>query len=339
MRESKSGPAAPAGVVVVVLTYGFRKHHLEKVLTALEASDVLPDEVIVVDNGQVSPIDRTLARKFPIRWVDLPKNLGSAGGYRIGLLEAAMTEYDIWLLDDDNAPAPDCLRNLQNSRQKLGLQSIVLAHRPDRPEFREMVKRGGSRPLRRNSFMAFHWRGTPAGHHLGTTPREGCLPLAYFGYGGALIPSQAGRSGILPEPALFVYHDDSDWSHRLLEAGYTAWLVPQAHIVDLEASWGGQETAGTSPLFSYRTEKMRVWYAIRNRAWVERRLGFGGPEWFLNAALWIVLQGLRACWRERRPIQAGTRVWLATRAFFAGFSGKMEPLPERLAPTSLKPSL
>lgn len=310
-------------VWVAVLTYGRRGRHVHEVLTALQGSTILPERILVLDNGTTSDADRSIPSTIPVEWIDLPVNLGSAGGYHRALQEGATSGADLWLLDDDNLPEPDCLEHLLRNRQSLGTQAVVVAHRPLRPEFEEIVRRGGSRPLRRNSFMAFHILGTPRGHHLGTPARQGCLPLAYFGYGGALIPSDALASGILPEPALFVYHDDSDWSHRLLAAGFSAWLVPDAHIRDLEVSWGGQETAGASPLFSHRIPSDRAWFAVRNRAWVERRLGFGGPVWHLNALAWITLQGLRALLREHRPLALVRRLGSIGRAFVRGAAGRL----------------
>lgn len=308
---------ATGTVQVAILTYGKRAHHLERVLDALADGASLLSRILVIDNGSTSDIDRDRERAVAVEWVDLPRNVGSAGGYHKALEIAASRDQPLWLLDDDNLPEPGCLERLLLASRALGPLAVVVAHRPERPEFQEIIRRGGSRPLRRNSFMAFHLLGTPSGNHLGLPPREGCLPLAYFGYGGALVPVEVLRLGVLPEPSLFVYHDDSDWSHRLLSAGATAWLVPDAHVRDLEVSWGGQETAGASPLFSHRIPAERAWYAVRNRAWVERRLGFGGPVWFLNAFAWVTLQGLRALWKERRPGLLGLRIATVIKAFLA----------------------
>lgn len=315
MTDSTSG-----NVQVAILTYGKRAHHLERVLEALVETRHLLSRILVVDNGSTSDIDRDRARSIPVEWVNLPRNLGSAGGYHKALELASTRDESLWLLDDDNLPEPGCLARLLDASRALGPLAVVLAHRPERPEFQEILRRGGSRPIRRNSFMAFHALGTPSGNHHGLPAREGCLPLAYFGYGGALVPAEVLRLGILPEPSLFVYHDDSDWSHRLLSAGATAWLVPDAHVRDLEVSWGGQETAGASPLFSHLVPAERAWYAVRNRAWVERRLGFGGPVWFLNAFAWVALQGLRALVRERKPIELARRLARMLDGFRHGLS-------------------
>jgi len=319
--------------VAVVLTYGRRARHLDRVLDGLACGSVRPDLAIVIDNGGGSDVDKNRPRGLPVRWLDLPENLGSAGGYRAGLVAAGACEADIWLLDDDNLPDPRCLEALLAARRGLDERAIVVAHRPVRPEFQEIVARGGSRPLRPQSFMAFHWLGTPPGHHLAgiAESRSGCLPLAYFGYGGALVPRETVRRSILPEAALFVYHDDSDWSHRLLAAGFSAWLAPGAHIEDLEASWGGSTPRRASPLFSASIPSERAWYAVRNRAWVERRLGFGGSAWHLNAAIWIVLQGLRSLVWERDPLGTWKRVALIAKAFRKGAAGRLDPPPARSA--------
>ena len=324
----ESVPAMEADVTVVILTYGRRSHHVAKVVQALNDSDLRPKSILVVDNGSVDPIEPSAQPgRMPRGRVDTGGNLGSAGGYLRGLTEAAGMADLIWLLDDDNCPSRTCLERLLESRRNLGENSIVVAFRPDRAEFQEIVRRGGSRPIRRNGFMAFHWRGTPEGNHSGAPSRYGCLPLDYFGYGGALIPSAVVRDGILPDDRMFVYQDDSDWSYRVTSAGFRAWLVPDAIVEDLEVPFGGQQVARASPLFSHHMDFRRAWFAIRNRAWVERHLGFGGWEWFLNAALWVGLQGLRVGWIEHRPFRAWARSMLAWRAFRTGASLELSPPP------------
>ncbi|HNY31719.1 MAG TPA: glycosyltransferase [Fibrobacteria bacterium] len=326
---SSASMAGIADVVALILTYGRRRHHVEKVVRALREGSIRPGRILVVDNGSSEPYPAEEGSTDPeVRRLDLGANLGSAGGYRAGLVEAASMAGLVWLLDDDNCPEVGCLESLLESRRQLGPCSIVVANRPDRPEFQEILLRGGSRPIRRNSFMAFHWRGTPGGSHLGIAPRNGCLPLAYFGYGGALVPSEVVRRGILPKSELFVYHDDSDWSQRAIGAGFDAWLVPSAVIQDLESPCGGSSGPKVSPLFSDRTEARRLWYATRNRAWVERGLGHGGFEWHFNVALWAVLQSLRVAAIERRPLRAFRRGWLTWKAFRLGASGRLPPFPQ-----------
>jgi len=325
----ESTPPMEADVTVVILTYGRRGHHVARVVQALNDSGSRPKSIIVVDNGSFDPIEPSSEPgRIPLRRVDMGGNLGSAGGYRAGLKEASGTAGLIWLLDDDNCPTPNCLARLVERRQDLGENSIAVAFRPERSEFQEIVRRGGSRPIRRNGFMAFHWRGTPGGSASDVPARNGCLPLAYFGYGGALLPSAVVQKGILPNQEMFVYHDDSDWSYRLAKAGFRAWLVPDAIVADLEVPYGGQPVSKVSPLFSHHMDFRRAWFAIRNRAWVERHLGFGGWEWFLNAALWVVLQGLRSVLFERRPLQAWARARLAWRAFRAGADLELTLPPE-----------
>lgn len=327
MEEGSKG--RQVDVVALILTYGRRKHYLERVIRALGEGVVRPSRILVVDNGSDEPLDaQNRPGDIPLRRLDLGANLGSAGGYRAGLMGAAEMAGSIWLLDDDNCPDLHCLEHLMECRDRLGERSIVVANRPDRSEFQEILRRGGSRPVRRNGFMSWHWRGTTKGNHLRGTPRHGCLPLAYFGYGGALVPSEVVRQGMLPNAELFVYHDDSDWSHRTIGAGFEAWLVPDAIVHDLEAPCGGMSDPRASPLFSDGTEPRRAWYAIRNRAWVERDLGHGGCEWFFNAALWVGLQTIRVAAIERKPLRALRRGGLVWKAFLKGAAKNLAPFPE-----------
>lgn len=321
----------PNSVALLVLTYGNRQRFLERTLEAVARSTRVPDLTLIVDNG-CDPVVHLPARPAPVQVLRLETNLGSAGGYHAGLkhlLEIPGWTH-VWMLDDDNAPHPECLNELSVFLDKLSENTIAVAHRPDRREFVALLENGGQPPPRRNSFQGFSLSGRIRDlfHRAGPRSNPEAIPLFGFGYGGALVPRAALHDGhCLPDPRLFLYHDDSEWAWRLGKSGCRAFLCRTATIEDIDPPWGGFVRNGASPLFSRQTEPRKLWYSLRNRAWLERDMGFSGLGHDLNAALWIALMSIRTFLAERSVKQILARARLASRAYRTGSAGRLDPWP------------
>ena len=92
---------------VVTVTYDDRVHLLEYVLGTV--LDMGVGKVVAVDNASTPESTRRLRylakhSEGRVEVLHLDKNLGSAGGFKVGLERAkALIEFEfIWLLDDDN---------------------------------------------------------------------------------------------------------------------------------------------------------------------------------------------------------------------------------------------
>jgi GT2 family glycosyltransferase len=323
--------SAPDSVALLVLTYGARAHLLGRVLDAAKNGSVAPASILIVDNGCQQPVAVDSDGAISVECIRSETNLGSAGGYHLGLaklLENPSWSH-VWILDDDNLPAKGCLEQLLRFQKGLAEGSIGIAHRPDRREFLELVRNGGQFPPRPHSYQAFSVRDLMRGRfRKAPTPIGESIPMFAFGYGGALVPRAALQDGnCLPDPRLFLYHDDSDWSWRLGKAGFHAFLCQSATIEDIDAPWGGFVRNGASPLFSKQTDPRKLWYSLRNRAWLERNMGFAGLRHDLNAALWIALMSARTFLAERSARQILTRTRIAWRAYRTGDAGRLDPWP------------
>lgn len=320
-------------IAMLVLTYGDRGHLLKRVIAAATSGTLPPSTIFVVDNGSQPPValDPHRGPSSSIECLRSESNLGSAGGYHLGLsmlLERKDWSH-VWILDDDNLPSNGCLEELLRFQKSLPEDSIAIAYRPDRREFLDLVRNRGQPPPKRGSFQAFSpldlFRGYP---RKLPTPADGVIPMFAFGYGGALVPRSALQDGnCLPDPRLFLYHDDSDWAWRLGNAGFHAYLCPTATIEDIDPPWGGFVRNGASPLFSSQTDPRKLWYSLRNRAWLERKMGFSGRIHDLNAALWIVLMSVRTLVAERSFLQILRKIRIAWRAYRTGDAGRLDPWP------------
>ncbi|HMN13852.1 MAG TPA: glycosyltransferase, partial [Bellilinea sp.] len=234
-------------VTVVTVTYGERHDLLRQVLDALPAQGV--GKVVVVDNGARWPVKAELTAAYG-DWVDvveMGRNTGSAPGFSAGLKRALDlgAEY-LWLLDDDNRPAPGCLFALLQAYAGLHEQCPpdLLAVLAFRREHQADVAAGV--PLRyvnprHNAFRGFHvldipykfWRRTPWGR-----PRvRGALParvdLGVAPYSGLLFHRAVVERCGLPRADFVLYADDTEFTHRLTAAGGRIVLITAAAIEDL----------------------------------------------------------------------------------------------------------
>jgi GT2 family glycosyltransferase len=104
-------------VVAIVVTYN-RKELLTKCLNAILRQTVQVSKIVIVDNASTDNTEDHL-RSFgylDIPLIDyrrLPNNTGGAGGFKHGLKFALDYNAEwFWLLDDDVAPEPSCLKEL-----------------------------------------------------------------------------------------------------------------------------------------------------------------------------------------------------------------------------------
>ncbi len=99
-------------VCAIVVTFN-RSQLLKRCLGALQKQ--LPDEaILVVNNASSDGTLEVLAHDFPdIPVLNLPENLGGAGGFEAGMRRAYDEGYEyLWLMDDDGVPDENCLAEL-----------------------------------------------------------------------------------------------------------------------------------------------------------------------------------------------------------------------------------
>ena len=99
----------PANAVVAVVVTRHRRELLADSLKMIGAQTRPPDHLIVVDNGPDEPV-ADIVESCPVPSTYLPsrRNLGGAGGFALGMLQAlAMGAEWVWCADDDGRPADE----------------------------------------------------------------------------------------------------------------------------------------------------------------------------------------------------------------------------------------
>ena len=139
-----NGALQRMNVYAVTVTYsnrsGFVKRLAERLKTIGQVS-----RFIIIDNGSPPENHDTLKElcntdPFTMELIRLQENVGSAGGFKKGIMaaEAQRGCEFIWLLDDDNLPEVDALEQLLRTYQTLQENCCLVSLRKSRLLYRKI---------------------------------------------------------------------------------------------------------------------------------------------------------------------------------------------------------
>ncbi len=259
-------------VCIVVLCFGDRLDSLRKVLDA--ACREKPGRILLVENCISDRVRTEISKQIKGKGgllvrvsSDNNKNLGSAGGYALGIQHAmhTMAQSLYWLLDDDNIPAAGSLNSLMehwnNSPDNVNL--ALSSYRQRNPADTQ-VKQIPVLP-RPGSFMRFHLLNL-------FVKRKPCIAasIPYAAYGGFFIHRKLVEKIKLPDARFFLYQDDLEWSYRINFVGSGRIEKCLGSIItDSEPSWW---SSGKYTFISrvVTADRDRIFYDIRNRVFFVR---------------------------------------------------------------------
>ncbi len=215
----------------VIVTYN-NASMLRSLLGDILSQTRRPDEIIVIDNASRDST-RSVADEFShdVRYVLLPENIGSAGGYCEGIGLAVENNDLVWTLDDDVSAGKNALESLEKWLDILSKNNRVGAVRS--------------------------WPTEVA-------PFEAPKQIDSFAWRGTLIKKSAIDAIGLPTKEYFLYGEDVDYSFRIADAGYAMFWVPESRVIEnrkvnmayLEL-WGIKTTV-------YK-DGFRLYYGFRNQ--------------------------------------------------------------------------
>jgi GT2 family glycosyltransferase len=293
-------------IAAVVVTHN-RPELLLQALAALRLQTRPLDAICVVDNASDAASAARLGRPAGVTVLRSDVNLGGAGGFALGMARAFEAGHDwIWLLDDDALARPDALARLLEALdgpakgaaalcgtvREFG--DIALPHRR-----RYHLPTGLERPLPRRAYD-----GPPC--------RTGTASFV-----GLLVSASAVAEVGLPEAALFLSYDDTEYSLRLGRAGLPIWLAP-ASVVEHLRERGSRLRAGPFGRKHFFTIRNRIAVA---RTYASQPALATGVALLFALALWLASGG---------ALQRGaSRILL--RAVRDGWRGRLGPYPDELA--------
>jgi GT2 family glycosyltransferase len=326
-------------ITAVTVTYGARWNYLRQTMQAAKREGV--QRVIVVDNGSVEDIAALVHEEFGSFGdvVTLPKNTGSAGGFKRGIRRALQfdTEF-LLLLDDDNEMQSGCLSALSTTYYEYArfvhpAMLAVLAYRPDRQADVAGKVPASGMDDDRAAFFGFNMRDLPFKLYRRTpwgkrwisrrVPAEH-VAVAVAPYSGLYFHRSVPEIHGLPDERFLLYADDTEFSFRLTRNGGKIVLVTDAKLYDLESSWNVRTNySNTFDALLQGDGDFRAYYSTRNNAYFERwmRDGNGWTRAF-NRTLYLTALRLRADMTKRQQ-----RFKLLLEAIHDGEAGRLGEHP------------
>lgn len=321
-------------VTAVTIIFGDRWKFLTQVVTAV-MKDPHITTLIIVDNGSQNKdeiINGTKEYGERVKVIREEKNLGSAGGFAIGLEAARGTDCDfVFVLDDDSVPEDGTITSFMEIMRLFPDQKVVLSgsrfnvlenkehfYRPsvhdDIPGYTFFEVFGWAKV--KNFLKLFFWKQKRV-HKRG--PFIPIIPTQGFVYGGAFIPIDAVRKAALPDKTLFLYGDDVEYSWNIKKLGYSTYLcsIPRLYDVDLTFGTNSSHIYGQ---FDPQTKPFRVYYRIRNMVRLSRKHSKQGKVVLLvNIFLWMLGLFILGFYEYGPTVNYFKRVVLMCKAVWAGY--------------------
>lgn len=285
-----------ATVCAVVVTHR-RTDDLAKSLDALTAQTRMIDHLIVVDNGSDERVrDLVAGQPLATTYIGSLRNLGGAGGFALGILQALAHGADwVWLADDDGRPRDgEVLATLLACAHKYGLAEVSpMVCDLDDPETLAF-------PLRRGLV----WRRRV--QELRDGDRDLLLGIASL-FNGALFRADTFTAIGVPDLRLFVRGDEVEVHRRLVRSGLpfgtcleTAYLHPCGSD-EFKPILGGRMHT------QYPEDPVKRFFTYRNRGYLLSQPGMRRllpQEWVRFGWYFLVSRrdpkGLREWMRLRR---------------------------------------
>lgn len=206
-------------VCAVVATYN-RKELLEQCINQILKQEAAECDIIVVDNGSTDGTEDLFSTEFAIdsiKYINIGKNLGSAGSQAIGLKEAVKADYKyIWLMDDDVIPQTNSLYELLKANEELcgnwGILSSVA-----------YWKDGTICEANRQKKSIFKFM-TDMDYN------QKYVPVFMVSAASMFIKAEAIRKMGLPISEYFIYTDDYEYSSRIGRK-YSIYVVTSSKVM------------------------------------------------------------------------------------------------------------
>jgi rhamnopyranosyl-N-acetylglucosaminyl-diphospho-decaprenol beta-1,3/1,4-galactofuranosyltransferase len=255
-------------VCAVVVTFR-RPDELAKSLDAVTGQTRAPDHLIVVDNdfadGQHQRVrDLVAGQPIPTTYLGSRLNLGGAGGFALGMLQALATGADwVWLADDDGRPAdPAVLATLLDcaARHSLAEVSPMVCDLDDPQRLAFPLRRGLVWRRRADEL-----RTDGSGQDL--------LPGIASLFNGALFRASALEVVGVPDIRLFVRGDEVEMHRRLVRSGLAFGTCLDAVYLHPQGSDEFKPILGGRMHTQYPDDVTKRYFTYRNRGYLQSQPG------------------------------------------------------------------
>jgi rhamnopyranosyl-N-acetylglucosaminyl-diphospho-decaprenol beta-1,3/1,4-galactofuranosyltransferase len=278
-------------VCAVVVTHR-RVDQLTKSLDAVTGQRRAPDHLVVVDNDDDERVRELVAgQPIPTTYIGSRRNLGGAGGFALGMLQALAQGADwVWLADDDGRPSDSAvLETLLDcaARHSLAEVSPMVCDLDD-PALLAF-------PLRRGLV----WRRRVS--ELRVDGADDLLPGIASLFNGALFRASTLEAVGVPDIRLFIRGDEVDVHRRLVLSGLPFGTCLDAVYLHPQGSDEFKPILGGRMHTQYPSDDTKRYFTYRNRGYLQAQRGMRrlvAQEWLRFGWFFLVTQHDPAGFRE-----------------------------------------
>lgn len=245
-------------IIAVVVTYN-RRALLERTLSGIATGQLTPDLVIIVNNASTdSTRDYLDSLEYDLEAdiVHLPKNVGGAGGFTVGIDRALVRHQAdlVWVMDDDTEPTQN---TLSEAYRAWADYAPVRSERPVLVASKVVWVNGQDHPMNtmRTMFAAGAERTAKA-------VAVGARPIRSASFVSILMDGAAMRATELPLADFFIWNDDFEYTTRLIHHGQ-AIATPRSLAIHHTRTFGTTDSA-PGPRF-YNDVRNKLWVFCRRR--------------------------------------------------------------------------
>jgi GT2 family glycosyltransferase len=266
-------------------------------LESMKLSTYKNYEIIVVDNGSdIDPTEKIMAGNYyNTKVVKSPVNLGSAGGNNFGMRHSR-ADYDFcFQLNNDAEITPDLIEKcLEPFYADTSIGAVC-------PKIRFYDKPNIIQYAGFNKMSMLTGKTTAVGSLEEDNGQHDVSGYTHLAHGCAMMVKKEviEKVGMMAEK-YFVYYDETDWSARIIKAGYKIYYQAQGLCFHKESISMGKE----SPLKVYFMARNRCYYMRRNATPFELVM-FIGFFSFLTIPKTVLKFSLKKEWKHLKAFING----------------------------------
>ncbi len=299
------------------MTYWERSHFVKKSWSSLTHPKISSITIITnwISHEELSKL--YLLDDKRINVIVNQNNIGSAGAISQWLRHVQNSHDYILLLDDDNIITDNAIDTFFEVRERNACKNksdALLANRPLRSKRYISEINSWRTTVTKNSYWGFHWRNTfryakevlfP--NKLDKWVIEGEVTSAYYWW--LFFHSSLIQLIWYPREEFFLYCDDTEFSHRIIQKWWRIIFSKNSSIKDIEESWNTQ----WNHIFSLLTwAKKRIYFSLRNTISFEKDLFDNIFSFRVNKICFIllILFGSLIYWiKNLETIKKATIAW------------------------------
>lgn len=246
-------------IATVIVTFN-RLSLLKECFDAVNNQTRKSDKIYIVNNCSTDGTGEYLSTiaSERVECINLDRNIGGAGGFALGIKRAVTEGYDyVWIMDDDCIPQAFALQNLSKAMRVTGNVGFAASkvlwqdgspHKMNVPEIRKSSRD------RSATFNRFSQADCPVF----------CIENASFV--SLMINAKAVKKVGLPISDFFIWHDDIEFTERLIHNKYIGLYVDNSVVLHKTKTnyFGQPQTAPCSDAWKF-------YYQARNTTYIKRR--------------------------------------------------------------------